>query len=110
MSKQPPYARIAITLPAEALAAADRIARETDRSRSWVIAEAVRRFAAAGLGPSRRDQLKRDMQLTPDVRVREAEETMRVTELHHGPRQDRMLAFARYEDFLDWKRREAVRG
>jgi metal-responsive CopG/Arc/MetJ family transcriptional regulator len=108
MPKRHLYARITITLPAETLAAADRIARETESSRSWVIAEAVRRFAAAGLGPSRLDQLKRDMQLTPEVRVREAEETMRVAESQHGPRQDRVLGFARYVDFLDWKRREDV--
>ena len=110
MPKQPRYARIAITLPPETLAAADRLARETDRSRSWVIAEAVRHFTAAGLGPSRLEQLRRDMQLTPEARIREAEETMRVAELRHGPRRDRMLAFDRYEDFLDWKRSEAVRA
>jgi metal-responsive CopG/Arc/MetJ family transcriptional regulator len=110
MAKPPPYARIAITLPPETLAAADRLARAADRSRSWVIAEAVRRFAATGLGPSRTGQLQRDLQLTPEARVRAAEETMRVAELRHGPRRDRMLAFDRYEDFLDWKRSEDTRG
>ena len=40
-----PFARIAITLPPEVLALADRMARDLDRSRSWLIAEAVRRLA-----------------------------------------------------------------
>lgn len=86
MSKPTPYARIAITLPPRDLAAADRLARLQDRSRSWIIAEAVRRYAAAaeapasrpGLGGYRRDQLIRDLALTPDGRVRAAEETLRL--------------------------------
>jgi hypothetical protein len=110
MPKPPPYARIAITMPPETLAAADRLAHDADRSRSWVIAEAVRRFAAAGLGPSRTGQLSRDLRLTPEARVRAAEETTRVAELRQGRRRDRMLAFDRYEDFLDWKRSEDARA
>lgn len=47
MPRQPGrYARIAITLPRELLVAADRRARELDRSRSWVIAEAIRLVTA----------------------------------------------------------------
>ena len=110
MAKPPPYARIAITLPPETLAAADRLAKAADRSRSWVIAEAVRRYASAGLGPSRTGQLQHDLRLTPEQRVREAEETLRVTELRHAPQRDRLLAFDRYEDFLDWKRGEDARA
>jgi predicted transcriptional regulator len=110
MPKPRRYARIAITLPPETLAAADRLAHAADRSRSWVIAEAVRRYAAAGLGPSRTAQLSRDLRLTPEARVRAAEETTRVADLRHGPRRDRMLAFDRYEDFLDWNRSEAARA
>jgi hypothetical protein len=47
MKSEHPYARIAITLPPEDLAAADRLAAALDRSRSWVIAEALRQFVAA---------------------------------------------------------------
>jgi predicted transcriptional regulator len=47
MTPRKSYARIAITLPPEDLVAADRLAEELDRSRSWVIAEAVRQFVAA---------------------------------------------------------------
>ena len=129
------YARIAITLPEKDLAAADRLAKQLDRSRSWVIAEAVRRFAAqyassvpAGsaplrvaepasayavaseveLDPYRLAQLERDMKLTPEQRVLAAEETLHQV----GPRRPRrhqVLAFDRYEDFLDWKKFSAIR-
>ncbi len=42
------YARIAITLPPDLLKAADREAKRLGRSRSWVIAEALRRMVAGG--------------------------------------------------------------
>jgi metal-responsive CopG/Arc/MetJ family transcriptional regulator len=47
MTSRQPYARIAITLPPEDLAAADRLAAQQDRSRSWIVAEAVRQYVAA---------------------------------------------------------------
>ena len=121
MPKRQPYARIAITLPADDLAAADRVAREQDRSRSWVIAEAVRAYTAkprastsvpaiAGLGPSRLAQLAADLALTPEQRVREAEAVARaVTHQRRGQIQ-RVISFERYEDYLDWKAREATGG
>ena len=136
MMKPRPFARIAITIPEQDLAAADRLARALDRSRSWIVAEAVRRYVEAleapaarallevnpvqpsvhavvnrdvpprsrpGLGPSRLAQLSRDLALTPEARVRAAEETLRLTEPRDQPRQHRLLAFDRYDDFLDWK-------
>jgi len=116
MSKPVRFARIAITLPEKDLAAADRLARRHDRSRSWTVAEAIRRYAATddaaaapppnapGLGPSRRAQLILDLALTPEARVRAAEETVRLTELQSKSRTHQLAAFDRYEDFLDWKR------
>lgn len=116
MSKSAPYARIAISLPPEDLEAADRLARQWDRSRSWVIAEAVRRLVAAqpsteppgdpsapkpGLGESRLLQLRRDLALTPEQRVRLADETLRNAPASPAPPGPRF--FDRYEDFLDWK-------
>lgn len=86
MPKRKPFARIAITLPPEDLAAADRLARAQDRSRSWIIAEAVRQYTAKpdsgatrseGLGPYRLDQLIRDLALTPERRIRVAQQTRR---------------------------------
>lgn len=122
LRKKPPYQRIAITLPAQDLAAADRLAHSLDRSRSWVVAEAIRRYAefmasratenahstpplVRGLGASRSAQLTRDLSLTPEQRVREAEETMRLTEARELPRADQIVAFDRYEDYAQWKRR-----
>ncbi len=116
MEKSIPYARIAITLPAADLAAADRMATSQDRSRSWIIAEAVRRYARtfdapeavapapSGLGASRLAQLTRDMALTPEARVRLAEETVRLTESRDGRRTNTLVAFDHYEDFLNWQR------
>ena len=119
MPKSKGYARIAITLPPIDLAAADKLARVHGRSRSWVIAEAIRSYAAAsatsttraaslrgGLGPLRLDQLARDMALTPEARVREADETLRLT-LTREPERAQLLAFDRFEQYLDWKRRRA---
>lgn len=131
MSRAKRFARIAITLPEKDLAAADRLAKAQDRSRSWIVAEAIRRFAVGndapsaietgvlgldesaardadaqrgGLGASRLAQLVRDMALTPEARVRAAEETLRLTEQAPTPRTHTVRAFDRYLDFLDWKR------
>lgn len=129
MPKKTSYARIAITLPKPDLAAADRLARAHDRSRSWIVAEAIRLFAAAGespsrrstakatgqapalagelaptgLGPSRLAQLTRDLALTPEERVRAAEETLLASPAE-ATRGHRVVAFDRYEDFLAWQR------
>ena len=86
MPRGKPFARIAITLPAEDPAAADRLAAENDRSRSWIVAEAVRRYVreratltvGVHLGASRREQLRRDLALSPLERVRAAEEGVRI--------------------------------
>ena len=117
------FKRISITLPKDVLEAA---ARALDRSRSWVIVEAIRacvagaplqvREAAAtsyaatspGLGPLRLAQLESDLRLTPERRVRAAEETARLGERVRGSRgrPNRVLSFDRYEDYVDWKRKE----
>ena len=111
------YARIAITLPKPDLAAADRLARAQDRPRSWIIAEAIRRFAAEaqpaktqaarsspGLGESRLAQLSRDLALTPEARVRAAEETLRLTERTRRAKAQHVIAFEQYQDYVDWQR------
>ena len=124
MPKAKPFARIAVTLPEKQLAEADRLARRLDRSRSWVVAEAIRRYAAGvsadgsqadarksppldlatpGLGTSRQAQLVRDLSLTPEQRVREADETLRLSERHRRARVHQLMAFDEYTDFLDWK-------
>ncbi len=125
-------ARISVTLPRDLARAIDAKARELDRSRSWVIAEAARRFldgqtqgagapriaetpvpytVIPGLGESRLRQLEADLRLTPAQRVRAAENTALVGRLVREPRQrpNQVLSFETYEDYLDWKRREAIR-
>jgi predicted transcriptional regulator len=119
-------ARISITIPEELIAAADRRAAELERSRSWVLVDALRQYLAkpegavhegevaylGGLGALRTAQLEADLRLTPEERVIEAERTLQVEDVRRGSRkaqQDRLLTFDRYEDYVDWKRREAIR-
>ena len=108
MTERSPFLRIAITLPPADLAAADRLAKQQDRSRSWIVAEAIRRYAAfeeqqqgaqADLGHSRHTQLRRDLTLTAEERVREAEETQRLSE-----RVTSALHFSTYDEFEAWRR------
>jgi hypothetical protein len=121
------FKRISITLPKDVLEAADRRARALDRSRSWVIVEAIRAYVAVtaqvresapppygvtspGLGPLRLAQLESDLRLTPERRVRAAEGTARLGERVRGSRgrANRVLSFDRYEDYVEWKRKEAA--
>ncbi|HYL22686.1 MAG TPA: ribbon-helix-helix protein, CopG family [Gemmatimonadales bacterium] len=118
--------RISITLPPDLVAAADRRARALDRSRSWLIVDAMRAYLAGslaqgrapsvppdgvtspGLGPLRQAQLESDFRLTPERRIRAAEETARLGEGVRGTRDrpHQVLSFDRYEDYVDWKRKE----
>ncbi len=134
-----PLDRVTITIPRELVAAADRLARRQDRSRSWVISHLLRQSFAAlqtdgpplsskvvtrrrnalsglpstsapsfagatGLGASRLAQLKRDLALTAEQRVLEAEETARTSEPDAARHVHEVVAFDRYEEFLDWQR------
>lgn len=121
--------RISITLPRDLLAAADRRAQALDRPRSWVVVEALREYLgrpagavggrvrepeppayATGLGEQRLKQLEADLALTPERRVVVAEQTARLAELvrRGGPKPSQLIQFDRYEDYLEWKRREAT--
>jgi len=118
--------RVTITIPPELLKAADRKASELARSRSWVLADALSRYLesgvepvrrvsegtahyAPGLGASREAQLSADLQLTVEERVVIAEQTALISSLRgRRPRRDQVIAFDRYQDFLDWKGREAL--
>ena len=120
-------ARITVTVPEDLVARADARARRTRRSRSWVFAEALGRYLGgeskravreeirapygvqAGLGEQRLAQLTADLKLTPEERLHEAETaTDDALRLHRVPRVPCVLAFERYEDFLEWKRRDLV--
>jgi predicted transcriptional regulator len=120
-----PLSRITITIPDELIGQADRKAAALDRSRSWVLVDALRRYLAApvaavrepsvdyaaGLDAARAAQLAADLRMTPEERVLAAERTLRVdAQRGRAPLHDRVLSFDRYEDYLDWERREAVRA
>lgn len=119
--------RISITIPKEVLEAADRRATELDLSRSRLVSEALRRYLTdrsgppwavaearptyrPGPGPARLEQLRADLTLTPEERVRIAEQTALVSELRGPPPQrDRVIGFDRLEDFFAWERHEELR-
>ena len=119
-----PKGRITITVPEELVDAADERAKALRRSRSWVLAEALRAYLArptgalpretpaqyaAGPGPGRLAQLEADMALTPEERVAAAEETALVSELSHPrPRRSQILVFESIEAFHAWEKREAI--
>lgn len=119
--------RISITIPPQLVADLDRLAVRLDRSRSWLVAEAVRQYLrrredsgetrpvvaeatrvsyhACGPGDYRIAQLEADLRLTPEERVREAETTASLGEA--GRREgdcQRVLVFDSYEDYLAWER------
>jgi hypothetical protein len=56
-----------------------------------------------GLSPSRLAQLRRDMLLTPEERVRAAEETLKLDRLREVDVPRHVISFERYEDYLDYK-------
>lgn len=121
-------ARISITIPRQLVADLDHLAPKLDRSRSWLVADAVRQYLARweddggtsnavrevtpgsypkhGPGDYRIAQLEADLKLTPEERVREAEATASLTEA--GRRRDGdwqgVLVFESYEDYLAWER------
>jgi predicted transcriptional regulator len=105
-------AKIAITVPPDDLAAADALAEKLGRSRSWVLSEALRRFVAHErlsheLDASRAAQLRRDLALTAEERVREAEhEWAEVGGIASRPF-EQPRRFANYDDFVAWRRARA---
>ena len=102
-------AKIAITIPPDDLAAADALAATLGRSRSWVLSEALRRFVAHErlsheLDASRAAQLRRDLALTAEERVREAERELAAFGEAAAPNVEEPLRFANYDDFVTWRR------
>jgi Arc/MetJ-type ribon-helix-helix transcriptional regulator len=130
--------RITVTLPEDVAAAADERAQRLDRSRSWVVAEALRRYlgpapsprphadrdpeptaegrdlppqpetSTPGLGPSRLEQLRADLRLTPEQRVKEAERTAREGARYAQPARQVLIMFDSFEDYLEWDRLDAL--
>jgi hypothetical protein len=114
--------RVTCTVPAEVLRSADRLAARLDRSRSWVVTEAVRRLVAApeaSPAPAReapprlqrafraaeQARLTSDLAMTPAERVRISETIARTTPVGgRSAQRNRVLQFETYESYLDWKR------
>jgi predicted transcriptional regulator len=126
------FSRIAITLPQDTLTLADRLAREQDRSRSWVVAEGIRRLAEEGLSrtsggvreartrahvgraqvaEARLQHLEADLRLVPEGRLGRAQELVRLARLVH-PRANRaqIIGFDSFDDFATWKKSRQVAG
>lgn len=123
MASRAQLARTSITLPQRELSTADRLAAALDRSRSWVFAEAIRRWGAKAPGPDPSPavrpaepttppgpdlppavDLKTALQLSDTARLQKSQElTARFRRAH--PRAGRMqiIAFESQEDFLAWK-------
>ncbi len=114
MAKDSPLERISMTIPADLLRRADRLAKAWARSRSWVLAEGVRRLsepprhtkANTQLDGSRRQQLEADLKLSAEQRVIAAERTAREVPTRSFGRL--FVTFDRPEDYLEWKRLEAT--
>ncbi len=118
MSKPTPYARISLTLPPEVLAEADRLAKELDRSRSWVIAEAIRRLASEdGVVPStlpapdgsRLAQLLTDLARSREERVVASERLAAAAAGSSRGDRDQLLSFRSYQGYLRWDTRTGGR-
>jgi predicted transcriptional regulator len=123
MSKHRALSRVSITIPADVLEVADRLAEQLDRSRSWVLSEGVRRMSAnTGYGAVREPvvnpyagqreemeaarlrRLRADLALTPAERLRQAEEIAQLGRMVHPPRnRSQVIGFDSYEDYDRWK-------
>jgi hypothetical protein len=116
--------RITVTVPAALVRQADKVARRDDRSRSWVVAEALRRHMAANEAtppaadstprPSpafvaaadraRADHVRAEQRLSPAERLARAEDLGALARAQQGRgSRDQVIAFDTYDDFYRWK-------
>jgi ribbon-helix-helix CopG family protein len=117
--------RISITLPKDVLEAADRRAAALDRSRSWVVAQAIRAYVAAPptavtrvhepdapayavqeVAEAWRRHLLTDLKRSPEERLRRGEalgKLARQSRPRRGARRQ-VVGFDSYEDFYEWKK------
>jgi len=127
MPKRPKLVRTSITIPSDVLAQADQLAQKLDRSRSWVLAEGVRRLAREGgavaAAPTLREpavhpyagheaemeaarlrRLRADLAATPEQRLHDAEQLVRLARMVRPPRnRTQIIGFDSYEDYDRWK-------
>src|SRR5881392_2320223 len=122
--------RISITLPKDVLDAADKRARALDRSRSWVIVEAIKAYVVAQVtsrvreadapayaavqevANARRHHLLADLKRSPAERLRRAEDLSRLARQvrPRRGRREQVIAFDSYEDFYEWKKAHRAGG
>jgi hypothetical protein len=111
--------RISATIPDAIVRAIDSHAERVDRSRSWVISEALRRYLESlpgpgpaqdmGLDSSRLAQLRADLRLTPEERVKEADRTLSEYTSAHPSAGKPLIAFDSFEEYFEWDRKERLR-
>ena len=123
--------RITITIPADLVRAADKAARGQDRSRSWVVADALRRELGAttrrvreetaapytatphaeAFAAARTRHLAADLKLTPSERARRADSMGDLAESRElRPTRDQVISFASYDEFYAWKTSRRIVG
>jgi len=116
-----PLTRISATIPDDLVREADRKAAELDRSRSWVLAEALRRYlappvvrepsaiydVAAEIQAASDRRLVTELGLTPTERVRRAEALGRLASRAH-PKRTQVIGFEDYADFYEWKQARRI--
>ena len=116
--------RVTITVPRDLLAAADARAKGLNRSRSWVVAEALRTSVSADasvvrepvvaygshdVAEARRLHLAADLRLSPAERLRRAEELGHLARTaQRRARRHQVIAFDSYEDYYEWKKGRLV--
>ena len=130
-----PLERISITIPKDVLEAADRQAAELDRSRSWVVVDALRRYlgsvgagregqpagvvrevapilyVAGEVAEARLRHLRAELALSPSERLRRAEELGSLArQAQRRGRRQQAIGFESYEDFYEWKKRRLIGG
>jgi ribbon-helix-helix CopG family protein len=117
------FKRISMTIPKDVLDAADKRARALERSRSWVIVEAIRAYVAGAAGSrvrepdapayaveevadARRRHLVADLKRSPAERLRRVEDLVRVARQVRPKRarREQIIGFDSYEDFYEWKK------
>lgn len=124
-----------MTLPPDLVEAADARARALDRSRSWVVAEALRQYLAGAPGEepgpggrvlrvaetatsaygalaveeARLRHLRAEAALPPDERLRRAEGLGHLARRaqRRGTRRQ-VIAFDSYEDYYEWKKARRI--
>jgi metal-responsive CopG/Arc/MetJ family transcriptional regulator len=118
--------RITVTIPAPLVRDADRRARRDDRSRSWVVADALRRYLAGGEGDApvahteasvfvaaaeraRTQHIEAEQTLTPSARLARAEALSELAREQQGRgTREQVIAFDSYDDFNRWKKARLI--